>query len=196
MLSIDGAQHSDLRTGRAPWDSRMRPRRRPLDRDRRCDVLVVGAGITGALVAERLVREGHDVCIVDRERPGLGSTAASTAMLLWEIDRPLASLTDLYGFERAARIYRLSLQAVQGLQSLVEQREIACRMRARNSLYLAAGTTDAHALMKEHELRTRAGLPGHFLDYQTLRRSSASTAKRPFCRRAQPMPIRSASRTG
>jgi glycine/D-amino acid oxidase-like deaminating enzyme len=169
MLSIDGARHSDLRTGRAPWASGTRPPRRALEQDKRCDVLVVGAGITGALVAERLVREGRDVCIVDRERPGLGSTAASTAMLLWEIDRPLASLTDLYGFERAARAYRLSLQAVRGLQSLVEQRQIACRMRVRNSLYLAAGTTDAHALMKEHELRTRAGLPGDFLDYQTLR---------------------------
>ena len=68
----------------------------------------MGAGITGALVAERLVREGRDVCIVDRERPGLGSTAASTAMLLREFDRPLTSLTDLYGFERAARAYRLN----------------------------------------------------------------------------------------
>ena len=103
MLSIDDTQHSDLRTGRAPWASGRRPPRRLLEQDRECDVLVVGAGITGALVAERLVREGRDVCIVDRERPGLGSTAASTAMLLWEIDRPLASLTDLYGFERAAQ---------------------------------------------------------------------------------------------
>jgi glycine/D-amino acid oxidase-like deaminating enzyme len=170
MLSINGAQHSDLRTGRAPWANGRRPPRRALEEDRRCDVLVVGAGITGALVVERLVREGRDVCIVDRERPGLGSTAASTAMLLWEIDRPLASLTDLYGFERAARVYRLSLKAVRGLQSLVEQRDIACRMRARNSLYLATDTTDAKALMQEHELRARARLPGHFLDYQTLRR--------------------------
>jgi len=169
MLSIDGAQQSDLRTGRAPWVSGRRPSRRALEQDRRCDVLVVGAGITGALVAERLVREGRDVCIVDRERPGLGSTAASTAMLLWEIDRPLASLTDLYGFERAAQAYQLSLRAVRGLQALVDQRRIACRMRARNSLYLAAGTTDANTLMKEHELRVQAGLPGHFLDYRTLR---------------------------
>ena len=169
MLSIDVTQHSDLRTGRAPWSGRTRPPRRRLDRDRGCEVLVVGAGITGALVAERLVRAGRDVCIVDRERPGMGSTAASTAMLLWEIDRPLASLTDLYGFERAARIYRRSLHAARNLQLLATEREIACRMRARHSLYLAAGTTDAHGLMKEHELRTRAGLPGHFLDYQTLR---------------------------
>ncbi len=111
-----------------------------LEQDRRCDVLVVGAGITGALVAERLVREGRDVCIVDRERPGLGSAAASTAMLLWEIDRPLASLTDLYGFERAARAYRLSLQAVRGLQSLVERSARSPAGCARATpLYLAAG---------------------------------------------------------
>lgn len=170
MLSIDDAQHSDLRTGRAPWTGGPRPPRRELDGDRRCEVLVVGAGITGALVAERLVRDGRDVCIVDRERPGLGSTAASTAMLLWEIDRPLASLTDLYGFERAAGIYRLSVQAVVGLQSLVAERAIDCRMRPRHSLYLAAGATDAPALMQEHALRARAGLPSHFLGYQTLRR--------------------------
>lgn len=56
-----------------------------------------------------------------------------------------------------------------GLQSLVAERQIACRMRARHSLYLAADAMDAPALMLEHELRARAGLPGHFLDYQTLR---------------------------
>lgn len=130
----------------------------------------MGAGITGALVADRLVRESRTVCIVDRERPGLGSTAASTAMLLWEIDRPLARLADLYGFERAARIYRLSTQAVLGLRSLVAERGIACRMHPRHSLYLAAGTADAPTLMQEHALRERAGLPGHFLDHRTLRR--------------------------
>jgi hypothetical protein len=30
-----------------------------------------------------------DVVIIDRELPGRGSTAASTSMLLWEIDRSL-----------------------------------------------------------------------------------------------------------
>jgi 2-polyprenyl-6-methoxyphenol hydroxylase-like FAD-dependent oxidoreductase len=53
--------------------------------------LIVGGGITGSLVAERLTRQGLDVVIVDREMPGRGSTAASTAMLLWEIDRSLAA---------------------------------------------------------------------------------------------------------
>ena len=64
-----------------------------------CDALVVGAGITGSLLAERLTRQGLDVVIIDREHPGRGSTAASTSMLLWEIDLPLVKLTELYGFE-------------------------------------------------------------------------------------------------
>lgn len=133
----------------------------------RCDALVVGAGITGSLVAERLMRQGLDVIIVDREWPGRGSTAASTSMLLWEIDHPLTQLTEAYGFERAARAYRASLDAVTGLKSLVAQLGVACDMRDRNSLYLAAGDTSAE-LIAEHQLRQRAGLPGDFLDHARL----------------------------
>ena len=82
----------------------------------RCDALIVGAGITGSLVAERLTRQGLNVVIVDREFPGHGSTAASTSMLLWEIDQPLWQLSEVYGFERAARAYRASFDAVAGLK--------------------------------------------------------------------------------
>ena len=168
MLEPDSTTQHDLRARRAPWSDRGRPRRQALREDRRCDVLVVGGGITGAMVAEHLVSAGYQVCIVDRERPGLGSTAASTAMLLWEIDRPLASLTDLYGFDYAAGVYRRSHKAVQGLQALAAARGVPCAMRARPSLYLAAGTTGARELLAEHGLRERAGLPGTFLDHRTL----------------------------
>jgi glycine/D-amino acid oxidase-like deaminating enzyme len=88
-------------------------------------------------------------------------------MLLWEIDRSLSELTQVYGFERAARAYRASLAAVTGLKSLVLQLGIACDMRDKDSLYLAAGDTGAE-LLGEHQLRARAGLPGDFLDHASL----------------------------
>jgi hypothetical protein len=40
-------------------------------------------------------------------------------MLLWELDRSLAELTELYGFERASRVFLASLDAVNGLTSLI-----------------------------------------------------------------------------
>jgi glycine/D-amino acid oxidase-like deaminating enzyme len=133
----------------------------------KCDALIVGGGITGALMAERLTRQGLNVIVIDRELPGKGSTAASTSMLLWEIDRTLGQLTQLYGFERASRAYRASLDAVSGLKSLVARLGLPCEMRDKNSLYLAAGATGKE-LLEEHLLRARAGLPGDFLDHPML----------------------------
>ncbi|WP_456659488.1 FAD-dependent oxidoreductase [Bradyrhizobium sp. JR3.5] len=83
-----------MRGGVSPWFAAATPPPYPtLSENLGCDALIVGAGITGSLLAERLTRQGLDVVIVDRERPGRGSTAASTAMLLWG-DRPSACRTD------------------------------------------------------------------------------------------------------
>jgi glycine/D-amino acid oxidase-like deaminating enzyme len=129
--------------------------------------LIVGGGITGALIADRLTRQSLDVIVIDREVPGRGSISASTAMLLWEIDRSLTQLTQIYGFERAARAYRVSLDAVAGLKSLVVETGVVCEMRDRNSLYLATGDSGKE-LLEEHRLRQLAGLPGEFLGHRKL----------------------------
>ena len=171
MLESETTDQEDLHGGCAPWAAGLkRPRRAKLDRSMRCEVLIVGAGITGSLMAEHLTALGRRVCIIDRERPGFGSTAASTAMLQWEIDCPLTELTDFYGFERAADVYRRSLQAVSGLKSLIDETDLKCVFRHRSSLYLAGDGAGARDLRAEHDLRTRAGLPGAYLDYRTLRR--------------------------
>lgn len=146
----------------------MQPVRSSVDRDFRCEILVVGAGVTGSLAAEHLASQGHEVCIIDRQHPGLGSTTASTAMLLWEIDSSLSDLTAMYGFERAANAYRRSFSAVSGLAELVNTHQLACGMRHKRSLYLAAGKVGARELQAEHALRMRAGLPGEYLDHLTL----------------------------
>lgn len=168
VLDSDDTEQADLRGGRSPWFAGGRHLERlELVENIGCDALIVGGGITGSLIAERLTRQGLDVVVIDRELPGRGSTAASTSMLLWEIDRPLTQLTQLYGFERASRAYLASLHAVAGLKSLVLQQGLRCDMRNKDSLYLAAGSTDKE-LREEHRLRERAGLPGDFLDHATL----------------------------
>lgn len=168
VFDPDDTEQADLRGGRSPWFRTVqRPVLPGIHQSLKCDALIVGGGITGSLIAERLTRQGLDVVIIDRELPGRGSTTASTAMLLWEIDRSLSHLTQTYGFERASRAYRASLDAVTGLKSLVLQLGLSCEMRDKNSLYLAAGDT-AKDLIEEHQLRDRAGLPGDFLSHQML----------------------------
>jgi NADPH-dependent 2,4-dienoyl-CoA reductase/sulfur reductase-like enzyme len=52
-----------------------------LESDTNCEVAVVGAGITGTLVAHYLVCEGVDTVLLDKHRTSRGSTAASTGLL-------------------------------------------------------------------------------------------------------------------
>jgi NADPH-dependent 2,4-dienoyl-CoA reductase/sulfur reductase-like enzyme len=59
VLDSDETGQADLRGGRSPWfASAERSPRFPVDANLKCDGLVVGAGITGSLVAERLTRQG------------------------------------------------------------------------------------------------------------------------------------------
>jgi glycine/D-amino acid oxidase-like deaminating enzyme len=168
VLDPDETEQADLRGGHSPWFATGRHTvGLEVIENLKCDALVVGGGITGSLVAERLTRQGLDVVLIDREFPGHGSTAASTSMLLWEIDRPVTRLTEAYGFERAARAYLASFNAVSGLTSLVLELGLSCDMREKHSLFLAAGSTSKD-LLREHQLRKRAGLPGEFLDHARL----------------------------
>ncbi len=162
-------RQDDLRGGTSPWTQSHNHSPRPsIEQDFSCDILIVGGGITGSMTAEHLTSLGHEVCLIDRQKPGLGSTAASTAMLLWEIDRSLSELTELYGFDRAANIYRRSESAVRGLIDLITTSGLPCAFRPRHSLLLAGTELGPKELLAEHELRSRAGLPGAYFDHRAL----------------------------
>lgn len=133
------------------------------------DVVVVGTGISGALVALALIEAGRAVTMLDRRSPMTGSTLASTALLQFEIDLPLHRLAREIGWSRAARAYQRSARAVQELAALVQRERIRCAFGARESLYLAGDTYGARTLAAEATCRARAGLPGEFLSLNGVR---------------------------
>ena len=100
-------ERRDLRGGRTSWRAEDIPivQSDPLP-EGRVDVAIIGAGIMGAAVAERLAFQGRRVAVLDRRPPAHGSTAASTALVMWGIDVPLSHLSLALGFDEAARRFR------------------------------------------------------------------------------------------
>jgi len=126
------------------------------------DVAIVGAGITGALVADALAAEDLAVVVLDQRLPATGSTAASTALLSYEIDVELNRLIAQIGEEDAVRAYRLSAAAVARLGRLATSLDEPCGFAERASLYLASNPEDGERLQREVELRRRHGLDAEF----------------------------------
>ena len=134
-----------------------------LEQDLRCDVAVVGGGVTGALIADEFVRHGHEVVVIEQRDIGWGSTAASTALLQYEIDTSMTDLAKRYGEADALLAYRSCLDAIPMLQAL------ASGLRgvgfARNdSLYHASKRRHRKALQAEFALRRRHGFPVQWLE--------------------------------
>ena len=161
----------NLGTGISVWQGR-RVRGVPaslLRGDLHTDVLVVGAGVSGALVAEMLAADGQSVVIVDRRGPFQGSTAASTALVQYQIDEPLILLARKIGEVDAIRAWRRSHQAVQALAARTRALSIVRNVVRRDSLYLSGGLLDATKLKLEAEARRAAGLETTYLTRSALR---------------------------
>ncbi|MBB4630848.1 NAD(P)/FAD-dependent oxidoreductase [Sphingosinicella soli] len=132
--------------------------------DHAVDVAIVGAGIIGAMLAERLSSSGRSVALFDRRPPGHGSTAASTALVMWAADVPLTHLSERIGAEEAGRRWRRVHSAVRGLANRIDELRLDAARVERPELYLAGTLLDEDALKAEGEARRAAGLPAQFLE--------------------------------
>ena len=134
-----------------------------LQDDVRCDVAVIGGGITGALIADEMAAHGHDVVVLEQREIGWGSTAASTAMLQYEIDTPLAELSGRVGPDDARRAYLACARAIDDLAALAADLP-DCGHLPQRSLYLATWRRDVADLREECARRREIGLDVHWLD--------------------------------
>ncbi|RVT96620.1 FAD-binding oxidoreductase [Rhodovarius crocodyli] len=164
------SQRRDLREGRPVWNpSPKLPPPDMLAESESAHIVVIGGGISGALMTDALLAAGHGVLALDRQRFVAGSTMASTAMLQFEMDEPLSALTRKIGREAAIRAYWRSTQAMDRLRARIEDLDIRCGFQPRHSAYLPGRAMNMTALQKEAARRRAAGLRSRFVGREELR---------------------------
>lgn len=161
----------DLRSGTPVWLSYKSPKlvEENLTRNISTDVLIIGMGISGAMAADLLTEAGHNVVLIDRRGATRGSTSATTALIMSEIDVPLTHLSRMIGADMALRAWRRSRLAVANLQERIFELKIACDMETRPTLYVAGNVLMHAALRKESQARSSAGLSARYLTSSELK---------------------------
>jgi glycine/D-amino acid oxidase-like deaminating enzyme len=135
-----------------------------LDADVRCRVAVLGGGVTGALVGYHLVEAGIETIVLDKRDIGTGSTAASTAVLLYELDTTLVELAKLHGTHEAARVYLACRDTIEKFEHLATTLPERFDFERKKSLYLGSSRRDRKALRAEWEMRLSIGLEVDWLE--------------------------------
>ena len=139
-----------------------------LKNDETCDVLIIGGGITGSLIAHQMVKDGHKTILIDKREIANGSTSATTSMLQYEIDIPLYELIEKIGEKGAVESYEACSKSIDDLAKISKEIKSNAGFEKKDSLYFASKKKDVSWLQKEFEARKKAGFKVKWLEPEQI----------------------------
>ncbi|CAH1192057.1 D-amino acid dehydrogenase [Paenibacillus auburnensis] len=160
----------DLQSGKLYWPTTVvNPPSYPrLEEDISCDVLIIGAGSSGAQCANILCEQGMSVVIVDKRKAGEGSTSSNTALIQYAGEKSFVSLSHSFGEQVAARHLKLCEQSITDIERVSHQLPIDPDFIRRDSLYYASSKEDISELTEEHVLLKKYGFNVDLWDAQRI----------------------------
>ena len=90
------------------------------------DVAIIGAGFTGLSVAYHLKQAGRDCVVLDAHEPGWGASGRNGGIAVPRFKKTYPELAKKYGEDIAIGLYRVAHDAVDTLEQVIAQNDIAC----------------------------------------------------------------------
>ena len=177
-MSIRRSPHGDAsdRAERRPyWWATMpappdepRPTPRPTDLPDRADVVVVGGGILGLNAARRAAELGASVVLLEARTLGWGASSRNGGIVhpgfKWGVD----TLVRRHGLDRAAALYRETLDAVDLVERLCREHDIDCGWERTGHVELAAAPAHVAGLRSEAAVLAQLGVGSRIVERRDL----------------------------
>jgi gamma-glutamylputrescine oxidase len=154
----------------SPWLLDADPPRPSLHGDVEADVAVVGGGYTGLSAALALRAEGRRVVLLDAHFCGFGASGRNAGHLTPTIGKDLPTLLRVFGRARAAEFVALADASVGEVERLLREHRIECAYEAVGNVIAAVHPRQFRTIDRAAEAALSFGLPGEFLDGQTMQR--------------------------
>lgn len=130
-----------------------------LSGDAACDVLIIGGGMAGVLLAKELHQRNVDYLLIEAKRIGSGTTQGTTAVLTAQHDTLYENLIRRFGEEKARQYLKANLDAVERFRAL--SADIPCDFEEKPSFMFSR--MDDRALRREAQTVRRLGFPAQFV---------------------------------
>lgn len=141
-----------------------------LKSDMECEVLIIGGGITGSLIAHQMIQDGYQTILIDKREICNGSTSATTSMLQYEIDLPLFELIDKIGEKGAVESYKGCSDSIDTIEKLAKELKTEAGFKRKKSLYFVSKKKDVSWMKKEYETRKKYGFDVKWLEAEEVQK--------------------------
>ncbi|MEP6766061.1 MAG: FAD-dependent oxidoreductase, partial [Gemmatimonadaceae bacterium] len=140
-----------------------------------CEFVVLGGGITGAILAHRLASMGREVVLIDKREVASGSTSATTALIQYELDIPAPQIARKLGDKTALEIHHATRRAVSDIITLSESIGEMGAVVRRPSIKIASSKRDIRALHADFTWRQQRRFAVQWLSADDLATSYGMT---------------------
>lgn len=129
-----------------------------LDKDISCDVLIIGAGITGLSTAYHLMNHNLRIVVVDRNEIGNGVTAKTTGKITYLQKLIYTKLKNELGEEISKKYLQSQLEAIDILTNIIKKEKIACDLEQVKSFVYTKEDVELAKLKEEKKLLEKLGI--------------------------------------
>ncbi len=161
----------------SPWTTTTEqiPETRPLEGDRRADVVVVGAGYTGLSAALHLAERGLDVVVVDAAEPGWGGSGRNGGQVIPGLKHDPDELERRFGQDTGRRMWQIAGGAADVVFELIARHKISCQAQQCGWIGAAPHDRAVEALRSRTEQWQRRGAPVELLDRPRIAELTGTT---------------------
>ncbi len=159
-----------LNSGNPAWPHTLKPAPEypVLDQDVDCDFLIVGGGMSGAMMAYQLAARHRNIVLIDKRNIGGGSTAANTGLLQSSNDKSLTSMIHTFGEEIGVAFYKKCEQSIRQIREICAKLSPGLEFVPRSSLYFASSEDDVEMLREEYRTLRKHGFQVQYWDKQEI----------------------------
>ena len=117
-------------------------KRESLNGDIETDILVIGAGIAGILIAYMLKENGKNVTLIDANKIASGNTKNTTAKITSQHDLIYDKLITEFGEEKAREYAKANELAIKKYKEIIARENINCNFEQKDAYVYSLGEVD------------------------------------------------------
>jgi len=138
------------------------------------DVIVVGGGLTGCACASSFAAAGVGVVVLEADRIGGGSTAASAGLIREDFDASFQQAASAHGLRAARALWQGMRRASLDFAAAIRRAEIRCDLVPQDVVHVVRRDPEAvRRLRREYTARRAAGFDHTWMTAAALSRESS-----------------------